>query len=78
MIAFLKKLWATEPTLVISALVAAVVFVCAKLGIVVNAVGIEQAIAYIIPILVGGVAVRSKVSPISAAKANAPARRSSV
>ncbi len=78
MIAFLKSIWAKEPTLVISALVAAIVFVCAKLGIVVNEQSILAALAYVLPILFGGVVTRSKVYPIAAVKVQPPARRSSV
>ena len=64
MIAFLKNLWATEPAIVVSVIVSAIVAVFANFGIVVNEVSLETALLAIIPILLGGVVTRSHVTPV--------------
>lgn len=63
-----KNLWAKEPTLILSALTAAVVFVCAKVGVVVPEQTVAESLAYIVPILLAGVGVRSVVTPAAKAK----------
>ena len=61
---YVKNLYATEPVVVYSAVAAAVVFVAANFGIVVNETSLLSALEYIVPILLGGVAARSLVSPV--------------
>jgi hypothetical protein len=63
MIDRLKALWATEPALVVSALVAVIVFVCAKVGILVDEQTVSTSLGVILPILLTGAATRAKVSP---------------
>lgn len=59
----LRALWATEPARVITVLVAVVVFVAAKAGVVINEQDVGEALAIVLPVLLGGEAIRSKVSP---------------
>lgn len=61
----IKALWATEPVAVTTALVAVVVFVAAKLGLVVDEQNVGEALALVLPVLLGGAAARQKVSPAS-------------
>jgi hypothetical protein len=60
---YVLGIWKKEPTRVVAVVVAAVVFAAAKAGIVVSAVSVEHAVAYIIPILVGGELTRAHVTP---------------
>lgn len=63
-IARIKSLYTQEPAVVISAAAAAIVFVAANFGIVVDQTSVLSALAYVLPILFGGVIIRSKVSPV--------------
>jgi hypothetical protein len=58
-----KKLWATEPTRVISAVTGVVVFVAANFGLVVQEANVTTAVAALLVILLGGEVTRSKVAP---------------
>lgn len=60
-----KKLWAKEPARVVSVTVAALVFVAAKLGVVVPQESIATAVAFALPLLLGGELIRSQVSPVA-------------
>lgn len=59
----LRALWTTEPTRVIALAVAVIVFVAAKLGLVVDEQNVGEALALVLPVLLGGELTRSKVSP---------------
>ena len=59
----LRALWRTEPTRVVSLLVAAIVFAAAKAGVAVDEQAIGEALLLSLPILLGGEVVRSQVSP---------------
>lgn len=59
----LKALWVTEPARLIAALAALAVFVAAKAGVVVSEQDVGAALLIILPILLGGEAARTKVSP---------------
>jgi hypothetical protein len=61
----LRRVWDREPARVITLLTAAVVFVCADLGIVVSAQSVGASLAYALPILLGGEVVRSQVTPVA-------------
>lgn len=65
----LKQAWATEPTRVISLLASLIVFVFAKAGLVVNQATLLEALAFIVPLLVGGELTRSQVRPKQLRKA---------
>lgn len=58
-----KAVYKREPARVLSVITAVVVFVCAKTGVVVPAQSIGDALAFALPILLGGEAIRSQVSP---------------
>lgn len=70
--AFVQKLWAKEPARIISSVGSAVVFIVAKLGIVVPAQSITHAVAIAVPLLLGGQLIRGVVSPAKPA-ASTPA-----
>lgn len=59
----LRALWATEPTRVTTLLVAIVVFAAAKLGLVIDTQNVGEALALLLPILLGGELVRAQVTP---------------
>lgn len=59
----LKQLWAKEPTVVLTTIVSAIVFVFAKFGIVINKADLLEAIGDILPIVFGGAALRAAVTP---------------
>lgn len=70
-----QKLWTKEPARVVSVTAAGVVFVCAKLGIIVPVESVATAVAFALPLLLGGELIRSQVSPVAtlpAAKAATP------
>ena len=60
----LKALWAKEPALITAALVSVIVYVAARAGVVVDPQSVTDALAYVLPILLGGGLVRSQVAPI--------------
>lgn len=61
---YVVNLYKTEPVVVYSAVAAAVVFVAANFGIVVDQTSVLSALEYVVPILLTGVAARSLVSPV--------------
>lgn len=63
MLANLKAAWTTEPVRLTALLVAAVVFAAAQLDIVLDPLDVGEAIAVLLPILLGGELARAKVSP---------------
>jgi hypothetical protein len=61
-----KQVYRDYPAMVNSALAAAVVFVAAKLGVVVDKQSAVASIAYALPIvLLGGVKTHRKVTPVA-------------
>jgi hypothetical protein len=58
-----KALWTTEPARVTTILVAVIIFVAAKLGLIVDEQNVGEALALLLPILLGGEIVRAKVTP---------------
>ncbi len=62
-LAKVRELWAREPTRVISVTTAVVVFVCAKLGVVVPAESVASAVDFAVPVLLGGEIIRNQISP---------------
>ena len=58
-----KALWQSEPTRVVSALVAVVMFVAVKVGVVIDETEVWKALVLMLPILLGGEGIRAKVSP---------------
>lgn len=60
---FIQDLWTREPARVIAVLVAVVVFALAKAGVVVDEQNVGEALALILPVLLGGEAIRSQVAP---------------
>jgi hypothetical protein len=62
----IKALWVTEPVAVTTTVAAIVVFVAAKLGILIDQQNVGEALGLILPILLGGAAARQKVSPAPA------------
>lgn len=59
----LERLWITEPVRVQAAVVAVVLFVCAKVGVLVDAQSVGVAVAVILPVILGGEYARQQVSP---------------
>lgn len=59
----LTVLWATEPVRVLTFAVAVVVFLAAKVGIVLDPQEVQDALVIVIPILLGGELARRQVSP---------------
>lgn len=62
-LASLKETWLMEPTRVLWFAASAIVFAAAKFGIVVNRASLLEALAFIVPLIVGGVVNRSQVVP---------------
>lgn len=56
-------LWRNEPALVITSLAAAVVFVAAKAGVVIDQQTLVDSLGIVLPILAGGAVIRRKVTP---------------
>lgn len=59
----IRALWATEPVRVITIVAAIVVFVFAKAGVVIDQQDVLDALVIVLPILLGGEAARTQVSP---------------
>lgn len=59
----IKALWTTEPARVTTVLVAVVIFAAARLGLVVDEQNVGEALALLLPIVLGGEIVRQKVTP---------------
>lgn len=72
MLANLKALWTTEPARVISITAAIVVIVLAKFGVVVDEQNVGETLALVLPILLGGEAIRAKVTPAPPARIGPP------
>lgn len=63
MLTTLRAVWATEPVRVLTVLSAVVVFIAAKAGVIIDEQNAGEALALILPILLGGEAARRRVSP---------------
>lgn len=63
MIDRLLNLWYDEPARVIAILAAAVVFAATRIGIVVEEQSVTTALLLVLPVLLGGEATRSRVTP---------------
>ncbi len=61
----LKSLYDREPARLTSYAAAVILFACAKAGIVVPGTDILTALAYTLPVLLGGEVIRAKVSPVT-------------
>lgn len=59
----IRALWANNPVRVITILASIVVFAAAKLGVVVDEQNVGEALALVLPILLGGEVARSQVTP---------------
>lgn len=59
----LRNAWDHEPAHVVSVGVSIIVFVCAKVGIIVPQQSVGAALALILPVLLGGALIRSQVTP---------------
>lgn len=59
----LRALWANNPVRVTAILASIVVFVAAKLGVVVDEQNVGEALAIALPIVLGGEVARSQVTP---------------
>lgn len=70
----LQSLWRKEPTRIIAAVSAAVVFAATNFGIVVQETSVTTAVTLLLTVLFSGEIIRSKVSPVKTAPpANPPA-----
>ena len=56
-------LWRNEPALVITSLAAAVVFLAAKAGVIIDQQTLVDSLGIVLPILFGGAVIRRKVTP---------------
>lgn len=63
MLTYLRAFWAINPVRVTALGVALVVAVAARAGVVLPAAGVEEILALVVPILIGGEVARSQVSP---------------
>ena len=63
-LAALKAAWQKEPVRVRAIIASVIVFALAKFGIVVPEADVIQALALILPILLGGELARSRVNPV--------------
>ena len=61
--AALLRIWKKEPVRVVTVAVGAVVFVCAKCGVILPQADVVEGLALLVPILTGGEIARSKVTP---------------
>lgn len=59
----IRALWATEPVRVVTILVAIVVFIAAKIGVVLDPQDVGDALLLLLPILLGGELARANVTP---------------
>lgn len=59
----LRNVYAAEPSRVIALTVAVLVFTLAKLGVLVDEQNVGEALALVLPILLGGELTRAKVTP---------------
>ena len=64
MLDFVRSVYGREPALVRAGLVAVVVFVAAKFGVVLSEQDVGTALLYVLPVLGLGVAVRPAVTPV--------------
>lgn len=64
MLKYLQALWHREPARVTAASAAVVVFIAAKAGVVISEQDVLPALAVVLPILMGGEAVRGNVIPV--------------
>jgi hypothetical protein len=69
----LKEAWWTEPALVTSGVVSAVVALAAAVGVIVPAHTIELVVSFLLPIAIGGI-IRSQVQPVAGREALSKAR----
>lgn len=60
----LKALWADEPVRVTTLLVAVVVAVAAKAGVVIDPQNAGETLTLVLPILLGGEIARKSVTPV--------------
>ncbi len=58
-----QSIWLREPAVVLSALAGAVLFVASQLGIVIPETDVLTGLAYVVPILLAALGIRSQVSP---------------
>lgn len=56
-------LWRNEPALVITSLAAAVVFLAAKAGVIIDQQTLIDSLGIVLPVLLGGTLIRRKVTP---------------
>lgn len=56
-------LWRNEPALVITSLAAAVVFLAAKAGVIIDQQTLIDSLGIVLPVLLGGAVIRRKVTP---------------
>lgn len=68
-----RALWAREPARIATLGAAAIVFVLARLGVVVSEQSVIDAILLVVPILLAGETVRAHVAPIKGLAADAAA-----
>lgn len=61
----LRQKWRTEPVRVTGYTAALIVFVAAKYGIVVDAQGLAESLAFILPIILGTEKARGQVTPMA-------------
>lgn len=60
----LRELWYTEPARVTTAVVAALLVILSKLGIVLDERSLTDAVLLVLPVLLGGEAFRHAVIPV--------------
>jgi hypothetical protein len=69
---FVRALYAREPARVVAGIAALVVFVAAKAGVVISEQEIVPALLIVLPIVLGGEAVRDNVIPVRKLATDAP------
>ncbi len=63
MLDYLRAIWRTNPVRVTSFATAALVAIAAKAGVVLDEASVTEAVALVVPIILGGEVARSKVQP---------------
>ncbi len=63
MLTYARAIWLNNPVRVASLIVAAVVALAAKFGVVLDEASVAEVVALVVPIVLGGEIARQKVSP---------------
>jgi hypothetical protein len=63
MLTYARAIWLNNPVRVVSIIVAAVVALAAKFGVILDEASVAEVVALVVPIVLGGEVARQKVTP---------------